>query len=690
MSLSFQRTRWLFAILGILLLTVATWLYPTASTTSWSNTQWTRSLIGTTWTFSRPDHTVISEDVQLSAFGRITGYSHPNEHRWNVKGKSLRFLNVDGQVTSTFPLDRGAPQAGLKLQSIDGMHHELDLHADRRGLLVALAGLTALLGLSVLATATFIQPTGPRSLSALVSRWVLGRTSPDASPSGRSQRRFINGKYCALGLLAIWFVLVVTMASMPGFVPDEAWFLYEGLRSAKAVQKDGAWVHELLFHANTFGYGGIWWSLYTAVALAWDSVSGLFTMPVTDAVLAVDPGVGKVKLLEYASAATLAPMVIMRILALSMLGYFGVIMVRAARSGASALLVALVLVTLPISWWSGKTGSPELFAAALFAIAVVRWFLSRGTLAALLTASFAVGIKLTIAPAYVVFVGFVCWNFWRQSEFTWPRLCRYALFCVLVVLACNSWLFYDAKTGIDHLVYLSHAYSPHPVRLTQSNLILFWKTEFWEGTNYGSLMYWSGGASLLVVALFAAWRSNRRLAWFLVISGLAQYGFMMTQPPHSWYWFPVILCMLIPYSMLGWRSAVCAGLVLFACLYPFSNTGNELAYKQLHLRELDQVRNQRQCVSEKLGQLQPDVVYDMASIGTFMSDAGQHKWRAMNFVDSYVALVMDPKPPTPGQKQLLLLGERSEHNIEPLRSRAASTGKTVAQCGTIKIVDVGG
>lgn len=171
---------------------------------------------------------------------------------------------------------------------------------------------------------------------------------------------------------------------------------------------------------------------------------------------------------------------------------------------------------------------------------------------------------------------------------------------------------------------LSASYGPDRDAQLQSNLILWMQSESWEGDNLGSLVYWAGDVSILAAALAVACLVNRRLAGLLIIGGVAQYIFMMSQPPHGWYWFPVVLCAVIPFCMLGPKAAAGVGLVLAACLYPLTSTVHELAYKQEHLRELEQVAAQRQCVAAQLTQMHPDVVYDMAAIGTFMAGTGQH------------------------------------------------------------------
>jgi hypothetical protein len=682
-----QQIRWKLALPGLMLVLAAIWLYPGTSFAHWSDRQWTRSLIGSTWTFSRQDGSVISTQLRLGTFGRIRGYAHPNEDRWTVRRGTLVFLGKMGHVTSQFALNAGAPLAGLRLPSDN--RHALSLNEERHLQIGGMAALSAMLGLGLLAASVWLRSS---LRSALVDIAIGGRRGPvrTATPLTRSARhylRFITGARCACVLLAAWFLLVCTMASMPAYVPDEAWFYFEALHSGKEVIAHGEGVHHLLFHKNAFGYGSIWWSIYTCVMVVWDCIYGIYALPVADGMLAADPNVAKVMLIKYASSAVMAPMVIMRVIALAALGWFGLMLVRGARTGAGAVISVLALVSMPMMWWSGKLASPELLAAALFASAVLHWFQYRRALSSLLLATLAVGMKLTVMPAFIVLVGFVVWDIWLQPE---RRKClvMYGLACTAVLLACNSWLFYDPKAGIEQLLFLSHAYAPNPDLQLQSDLVLWMHPDMWDATNYGSQAYWAGGFSLVVASLLAAFVLDRRLACFLVAQGIAQYLFMLTQPPHGWYWFPALLPLVIPFSRLSLRPAIYMSIFLMVSLYPFEYVRREWEYKTEHLQELEHVALQHSCIWQQLTAYQADVVYDMASLGTFTAETKDGQWQALNYHDSFVTLSQGEKAFPAGFRQVLLMGQRSARGFDFVRDRAQTAENVIGTCGTIKLVKI--
>lgn len=89
-------------------------------------------LVGRIWRYSHTfDHA--GKLIKLASDGRIVGYDHPNERRWEIRGDSLYFVAESGRDTAAFswvshPLGRsvlggvlvGDPAAGIKtmLQSL--------------------------------------------------------------------------------------------------------------------------------------------------------------------------------------------------------------------------------------------------------------------------------------------------------------------------------------------------------------------------------------------------------------------------------------------------------------------------------------------------------------------------------------------------------------------------------------------
>jgi hypothetical protein len=54
------------------------------------------------WRFERGDGTLISSKIQLLPNGQISGYSHPNESCWGVKGGNIVFYHESGKIATKF------------------------------------------------------------------------------------------------------------------------------------------------------------------------------------------------------------------------------------------------------------------------------------------------------------------------------------------------------------------------------------------------------------------------------------------------------------------------------------------------------------------------------------------------------------------------------------------------------------
>jgi len=349
-----------------------------------------------------------------------------------------------------------------------------------------------------------------------------------------------KGKAWAWLLLIIWILAACILASSPAYVPDEAWFLLEALASSQRALIDHDWVVQLVFHHNAFGYGSIWWSIYTGMTLVLNGLLDFLRFPETLAMIGENFGFVKGRFWEYAAPAQATPMVMMRFLALLSLAAFGELLIRHARTATAAFFCTTMLITRPIAWWSGKLASPELLSAALFASGVIFWFILRKATLALLLTSLGIAIKLTVMHIYLVLLVFVFWDLSRGPSRSQSQLALYGLLCLMVVLLGNLWILHSLKAGIEQLLTLSLSFQPNPDWHVQSDLLLFLHSETWEGTKYGSLAYWSGGLLLIAASLIVCMVIDFRLGLFLLAGG-AQYLFMLTQPPHSWYWFPVIL-----------------------------------------------------------------------------------------------------------------------------------------------------
>lgn len=502
--LAMSYKKWL-AVVGFLLILASSWLYPVNPKDDWSDQKWEHHLAGSKWVFSRHDGTVLANKLTLSFFGEVSGYNNPNERRWVVKNHELNLLGEDGRITSRFPLGATSSAVGLQLiQPPELGQHELKQQGDQKKTLLVIC---LMMGFALLAMSFRRMPAFATRLQSYSRTWLAKA----------------NGRTMAFLVLLVWFILACTLASTPAHMPDEVSFLVEALASGQRALIDQAWFVQLIFHQNTYGYGGVWWSIYTGITLI---LSGFFDFLQSPDTLKIVKASGVFsEFLEYSTPTLATPMVMMRFLALLSLTAFGALLVRHARTAAAAMLCAVVLITLPIAWWSGKLASPELFSATSFAAGVLYWFVLRKVIPALLLTSLAVAIKLTIAPAFLILLVFVIWDLLRDQNRSLPRLALYGLLPLMVFLLGNLWLLHSPQAGIEQLISLSRTFHASSDWQAQADRLLFLNTATWDLTNYGSLTYWSGGLVLIPASLIVALFINRRLGLFLFAGGGAIFVF---------------------------------------------------------------------------------------------------------------------------------------------------------------------
>lgn len=429
----------------------------------------------------------------------------------------------------------------------------------------------------------------------------------------------------AIIVLMVWFFCQVVISFSPAYVPDEGWFLLHAYQSAGIVENGNQ--SRLCIHPNDFGYGGIFWSFYTLLVIGIQGLMGISASEI-DKISHLNEHAVKSVLHYVLTDIQFTPLYALRSIVWSVFFWFGLTMIRNARSGTMALIGTLSLVFLPLAWWSGKIGSPELISAILFGFAVYFSFIrNRPSLGTLITA-LAVGIKLTVAPIALVLLSF-------NHLFSKNSLNLKAIISALgIFIICNPWLLKDPRSGLETVIALSSAHHPLPSMVDHAWNVLTGATPTWDGTNYGSLLYWSGSFAFIIFGLFAAWVTNTKFFLFLATGGAVQFIFMMTQPIHNWYLFPFIIALVIPYYFAEIKYL---GFFIFGIVSIVSSSGfeNELKSKRLHLIEIDslQTRETILCISEKVRSINPRHVYDLSSIGYLPSASIAHD--VLNYHDAW-------------------------------------------------------
>ncbi|VVO19797.1 hypothetical protein PS712_04138 [Pseudomonas fluorescens] len=418
--------------------------------------------------------------------------------------------------------------------------------------------------------------------------------------------------------IAIWCVRLFPLLTSTSYTPDEAWFVHDiVVRNENQEPNSYFWWFERYFaQANLFGYGSIWWGLYSIIidvstlvfhpAQKLSSESQVIGDFISNFLNEVNSGNKYLELSTW----------IMRSLSLSVATIFLLRVSRRIFKESFAVLGVLLLLTMPMMYWSGKLASPEYFGAFLLLISVFGYFDGRNQNWFLL-AGIACGVKLTCAPVAAIFFLSALPYEWRSGGMK-KCIIGGMRFAVGLLLA-NFYLVTHPVEFFSNLLMYSSLFPAAPWQMS----FMSGPLPFWDGGTYGNLSYWFGSLITFLVVLFVSFFANARLAIWFALAAAAMFVFMLTQPLHNWYWFPVILGSIVPVAFSTCRgvtyravfAASFAAVIGVNFYFSLPNIKSELSFRQSHIAEYKSFDRDVSCVQSEISAAKPKVVYDMAMIG---------------------------------------------------------------------------
>lgn len=483
--------------------------------------------------------------------------------------------------------------------------------------------------------------------------------------------------------IAIWCIRLFPLLTSTSYTPDEAWFVHDIVVRNEGQDTSGYfwWFGRYFAQANLFGYGSIWWGLYSMIVdfsslifhpmQKLSSESKLIGNFISDFLNEVNSGNKYLELSTW----------IMRALSLSVATIFLLKVSKRIFQESFSFFGVLLLLTMPMMYWSGKLASPEYFGAFMLLISVFGYFEGRNQNWFLLS-GIACGVKLTCAPVAAIF-------FLSALPFEWRSGGMKRCFVLGVkfaagLLLANFYLVTHPVEFFKNLLMYSSLFPAAPWRMS----FMSGPLPFWDGGTYGNLSYWFGSLVTFLAILIISFFANARVAAWFALSAIAMFVFMLTQPLHNWYWFPVILGSVIPVAFTTRRDAVYRGVlaasfVALACVnfaYSFSNIKSELTFRESHISEYKSFDHDVLCLESEIADMSPKVVYDMAMIGKSVKVF--NKELRKNYPASFSAL--------PGMQdfqgdsgQLAIIGPRAAA-ITPISdfvNRAVAAGADHGFCG---------
>jgi hypothetical protein len=486
-------------------------------------------------------------------------------------------------------------------------------------------------------------------------------------------------------MISTWAIVYFPLIISSSYMPDEAWFLFTVATEDQGVGPL-SWFDRYLAHPNAFGYGSLWWGLYSAIV----DISSYFIHPshsiTSQGYGQIDYRLGLNDVIADGNAYLKTSILAMRSLAFSAVAVFMLALSRRSLIEPFTAIGVALLLSTPMMYWSGKVASPELFGVFLLLISVVKYIESKNAWWFIL-AGIACGSKLTCTPVAAIMV--LC-----AMSYEWKRGGIKACLDIAVKLGAGCLLanLYLVTHPIEFVTALLKFSSLFPAAPWEMSF-LEGPLPFWEGGTYGNLSYWYGSITCFAVAVIISIGANTRLGVALLLSALLMFVFMLAQPLHNWYWFTVLAASAIPVSFMNRKGiySKCAvgvslaALVVLNTYLSIDDIGSEIYNRNVQMAEHANYSSTIDCVESSERSEKTSVVYDMATIGMVLPLSNVAK--NMNYPSSFSTL---PGITDAGSRtdRLAVVGERSRE-IQPIREflkRAEDGGAKKQWCGKALLI----
>jgi len=397
-------------------------------------------------------------------------------------------------------------------------------------------------------------------------------------------------------LLLIFIYDYIAVSNMINFayVPDEAWFYETAIRSYQNNT-----LLENIFHSNDFGYGGLYWSLYTLVVsffnIDYSTIVGHSNIIIRTEL---------VDIVNY-NLQVLYPMIVMRLIAIGFLNaIFFAILYEGLKRNRFFLFGLIALLLSPMVYWFGKIASPEFVALAILFFAVFFYFKEKYLLALFLD-GLAVNLKPTILPVGFVLALFVFWDNYKLNGLHSKSNIALILMGMLgfimgsPILLTEPSIYFQILKGFSNYPIFSDDY------FIRTQWLFSGSTLSWEGSEFGSLTYWTYTAPLLVlIFLFSAlFSKNKKYILFVTISFIVYFVFMIFNSALHFYFFAVAI--LLPFIFWDIKETKIATVLLifllpFMVISNFTKIKSELNSWEISNQALQSFNEVKECLKDDL------------------------------------------------------------------------------------------
>ncbi|HEN3480846.1 hypothetical protein [Yersinia bercovieri] len=509
-------------------------------------------------------------------------------------------------------------------------------------------------------------------LSVTYKLWVPSLTEIMASTA--SWIMYLVG----LIMIVIWGWIYLPGVFSKAYMPDEGWFLKIALDS---FVQHGISLDSTLFHKNDLGYASLWWGLYVTVIWISSLIWPISDLTSINNASEIDYRVSLFDFIDK-SEAILNSLTIMKALSISVFIIFSLRLLSRSLIKPENIFGFLILLSTPMIYWSGKIASPELVGVYTLLISIGCYIDSKKN-HWLIVAGFSVGLKLTIAPVCAAFFLYVLYENRKNISLRLIIFIGFLFFTGL--LLANLYAIINPVKFLDSIANISTIFKPSPI----AQYVYTKPAMLWDGGTYGNLYYWFGSGISFFALMAMSLRVNIKLGLMALCSFVLMLIFISTQPPHNWYWFPVIGIISIPFThVINLNGKSRTIVIILVSIFLIINVieshrwiKKEIFYLNLNKSSSSESSEINMCLQKASSGLEVDKLYDMASIGYATHINVKH--RRVNYLDSY--LLINTPDYMPNKKSFAVFGERAKQiiSVNALINRSNTNGNKLGECGAV-------
>ncbi len=480
----------------------------------------------------------------------------------------------------------------------------------------------------------------------------------------------------------IFIVFFIFLSLLPSHVPDEIWFLGEAYNSVN-TESFSQLITNFFMHKNAFGYGPIWWQIYTFFCY----LSKILNPDINDFLVVLKSQTPNSYIYSVAQYKFLFPLFAMRLLSYFSFLFLIYKILNSNSKNRYKLFSVILILTSPMLLWSGKIASPDLFAAGFFGVLIFDIYANRINNSTLYIAILCVSIKISFLPFILclLILNFIInkLSFFYLSFF---NLLKIFIFLVFT----NLYYFVHPIDAYNLLKFFSHLLGPEPDKFFQAFLIVVRNGGFWELTSYGSFLKFIGGP----VSFFCIFLSSIILLKKKLISSsvfiipillfILQFIFGLGEPAHGWYWFPCIIAFLVMpvfYNTMTDRRDLKVSLLLVSAIFSSLHYSLwEVQNKLNHTFEIINYSSSFDCIDQIINKYHIDTVHDLSTIG--VSFRSKNHLKINNYQQTFVKF-LDSKFDF-NSNELFIIGYRVSHLWGPAQNFLQSLDNSDVsriQCG---------